>query len=239
MTLFDMCSDALYFFVLLAMFCCTMSLALTPILYTSQERAEVGISWSLWSIFGNIPHAALERAESLPLLLRCLSLLLLYVLALGSNVLLANLLIALMNNTYNRYQEASKTHWAYSQAEAVLEFDDISPLPSPLNLFNKLLFLVRCKLRSRLGEDTANTDDLESGQEVHSPVRKRSKVTVNNKHLGEIKRKVVHTVTATVKLERGVVTSPQSTANPVAQPGLTPLPPDRKARTSSSMNSEK
>eukprot|EP00931_Biecheleriopsis_adriatica_P068352 TRINITY_DN4231_c0_g1_i1.p1 TRINITY_DN4231_c0_g1~~TRINITY_DN4231_c0_g1_i1.p1 ORF type:complete len:382 (-),score=45.57 TRINITY_DN4231_c0_g1_i1:66-1211(-) len=233
MTIFEMCCDAMYFFVLLATFCFTMSLALTPILYSGEERAGVGITWSLWSIFGDIPDAAWKRAESLPMLLRCLTMFLLYVLALGSNVLLANLLIALMNNTYTRYQEASKTHWSYSQAEAVLEFDKISPLPSPLNLFSKLLFLVRCKLHSCLGQDTTGMVVLEFGHVGYSPAQKRSKVTFNKKHLREIKRKVATTIVATVKLERGTMAAQQHASSPGETPVLF-----HDQRTGSSMSND-
>lgn len=138
-TLFAMCRDAFYFFVILSIFCATMACALTPILWPSQaERWAQGISWAFWSVLGGVDPEALQRAEHLGGPLKWLSLALLYIMTLGSNIMLVNLLIAIMNNTYNRYQEASKSHYAYLRVDAVLDLDYVSSLPPPFNLIPEL-----------------------------------------------------------------------------------------------------
>lgn len=135
MTVYGMCRDALYFFALLVVFCLAFSSALTPILWSqNDDRWSQGVTWAFWSIFGPVDDAKarLEKIESWSL--RYLAHSLLFLLSLFSNTLLANLLIALMNNTYEEKKNASALEWAFNRVDAVLEFNEAADLPPPLNL---------------------------------------------------------------------------------------------------------
>merc|ERR1712226_989875 len=130
---YAMCKDVAYFFLLLSIFCLGFSCTLTPILFNGQERLDQGIMWAFWSIFGDINERARENAAKLTWL-SGLAGGLLYTLSLFSNVLLVNLLIAVMGSTYEETRQASQKEWAYHRMNAVLEFDEVASLPPPLNL---------------------------------------------------------------------------------------------------------
>lgn len=134
-TIFGMAKDALKFFILVVIFCFGFSCAITPILFHSGvERDEQGLTWAFWTIVGNLDEKALNKLTTLGGGTRFVAVVLVYTLALVCNVLLVNLLIAVMNSTYEKNQAVSQTQWAYNRVEAVLEFDHESILPPPLNL---------------------------------------------------------------------------------------------------------
>lgn len=134
-TIFGMAKDALKFFILVVIFCFGFSCAITPILFRSGlERDEQGLTWAFWTIVGNLDEKALNKLTTLGGGTRFVAVVLVYTLALVCNVLLVNLLIAVMNSTYEKNQAVSQTQWAYNRVEAVLEFDHENILPPPLNL---------------------------------------------------------------------------------------------------------
>ena len=134
-TIFGMAKDAIQFFILVVIFCFGFSCAITPILFSSGvEREEQGLTWAFWTIVGNLDEKALNKLNTLTGLTRFVAVVLVYTLALVCNVLLVNLLIAVMNSTYEKNQAMSQTQWAINRVEAVLEFDHESILPPPLNL---------------------------------------------------------------------------------------------------------
>ncbi|CAE7608913.1 TRPM8 [Symbiodinium sp. CCMP2592] len=148
-TIFGMAKDALKFFILVFIFCCAFSCAITPILFSQIEERDnqagqgnscfPGLTWAFWTIVGSMDEAALAQLKTLPPITRMTATVLVYILALVCNVLLVNLLIAVMNSTYEKNQSMSQTSWAFSRIEAVLEYDDESTLPPPLNLLGLLL----------------------------------------------------------------------------------------------------
>eukprot|EP00439_Symbiodinium_sp_Y106_P040126 s1527_g4.t3 len=140
LTIFGMAKDAVKFFILVVIFCFGFSCAITPILFTqSAERDEQGLTWAFWTIVGNLDDKALNKLDSLTPVTRFIANILVYTLALVCNVLLVNLLIAVMNSTYEQNQAVSQTSWAFFRVEAVLEFDHESILPPPLNLLEPFL----------------------------------------------------------------------------------------------------
>jgi len=144
LTVVSMVKDTGYFFLLLFIFCFTFSCALTPILWpTLDERLRQGLTWSLWSMYG--PNRdALEQADKLDSQLeRNFMKMLLYLLSLLSNVLLANLLIAMINNTYTNFQTSSQLEWNFFRLNIVLEFGEITAAPPPLNLVENIIALLR------------------------------------------------------------------------------------------------
>jgi len=100
----------------------------------NEDRWVQGLSWAFWSIFGEV-DAAKERLDKVEnWFLRYLAHSLLFMLSLISSTLLANLLIALMNNTYEEKKNASELEWAFNRVDTVLEFNEGADLPPPFNL---------------------------------------------------------------------------------------------------------
>ena len=66
-------------------------------------------------------------------------------------IVLINLLIAMMSDTYQRIQAQSDTEWKFGRAKLIRNMNKTSATPSPLNLFTKLYTYIRvvCKHRGR------------------------------------------------------------------------------------------
>jgi len=143
MTICGMVKDALRFFIMVGIFCFAFSCALTPILFVKlSDREDHGLLWAFWMIVGDgdgMDKARAKVAAQQTMFMRALTQLLLYTLALVSNVLLVNLLIAVMNSTYEHNQDTSETEWAFYHINAVLEFEGEQKLPPPLNLLERFL----------------------------------------------------------------------------------------------------
>lgn len=58
-------------------------------------------------------------------------------------VVLINLLIAMMSDTYQRIQQQSDTEWKFGRAKLIRNMNKTSATPSPLNLFTKLFTYCR------------------------------------------------------------------------------------------------
>jgi len=144
-TIFGMAKDAFKFFILVIIFCFGFSCAITPILFPNgAERNAQGLTWALWTIVGDPDGRVKEKLqeESSTLVGSCIRLVahwLLYTFALFCNVLLVNLLIAVMNSTYEKTQAISQTEWAFYRVNSVLEFDEAAILPPPFNLLESLI----------------------------------------------------------------------------------------------------
>ncbi|CAE7203645.1 Trpm2 [Symbiodinium necroappetens] len=164
LTIFGMAKDAVKFFILVVIFCFGFSCAITPILFTqSAERDEQGLTWAFWTIVGNLDDKALNKLDSLTPVTRFIANILVYTLALVCNVLLVNLLIAVMNSTYEQNQAVSQTSWAFFRVEAVLEFDHESILPPPLNLLEPFL-----NRQASSGQDQQQLGRRRSEQRMHA-----------------------------------------------------------------------
>ena len=64
-------------------------------------------------------------------------------------IVLINLLIAMMSDTYQRIQQASDTEWKFGRATLIRNMNKTSATPSPLNLFTKLLTYIRVVSKHR------------------------------------------------------------------------------------------
>jgi len=136
MTVIRMSTDIMRFSLILIIFCSGFGFALTPILFAAgEERAAQGILWTFWSIVGETRQDLVERASTLPAPWHTVTHGLLYTLVLVTNVIAMNLLIAVMNSTYDRMQQRSNTEWAFERVNWILEYNQVGDLPPPLNLF--------------------------------------------------------------------------------------------------------
>lgn len=135
-TVMGMAQDTSHFLVLLGIISLGFSCSLTPMLYPSAAaRWDKGVSWGFWAIFGDVELESSDKSQSMVLgmyigFLR-------YMLSLTSNVLLVNLLIAMLNDTYIANKDASKREWAFNRVDAVLEFSspEAHILPPPLDVY--------------------------------------------------------------------------------------------------------
>jgi len=134
-TVFGMAQDTTQFLVLLGIISLGFSCSLTPILYPSRsERWSQGVTWGFWAIFGDVNLEG--TAENLHWSVKICASFLQYLLSLASNVLLVNLLIAMLNDTYVANKDSSKREWAFNRVDAVLEFasPEAHILPPPLDI---------------------------------------------------------------------------------------------------------
>jgi len=167
-TAWFMLKDTLYWFVLICFVVLAFSVSLTPILY--QHPTDV--FWAFWSLFGELDGIE-DRAKSLVWPLSTFARFMTYFLCVLANVLLMNLLIAIMNNTYEKVQSDSKTEWAYLRVTAIFEYDQVSALPPPLNLLTLPYYCFQwCRVKSeqavfsaRRKSFSGHVGDLDSGSE--------------------------------------------------------------------------
>lgn len=134
-TVFGMAQDTTQFLVLLGIISLGFSCSLTPILYPSRSaRWSQGVTWGFWAIFGDVNLEGTEEDLhwTVKICVSCLQ----YLLSLASNVLLVNLLIAMLNDTYVANKDSSKREWAFNRVDAVLEFasPEAHILPPPLDI---------------------------------------------------------------------------------------------------------
>lgn len=64
-------------------------------------------------------------------------------------VVLVNLLIAMMSDTYQRIQAESDTEWKFGRAKLIRNMNKTSPTPSPMNLITVLPLYLHSKLKQR------------------------------------------------------------------------------------------
>ncbi|XP_043543760.1 transient receptor potential cation channel, subfamily N, member 1 [Chiloscyllium plagiosum] len=90
-------------------------------------------------------------------------------------IVLINLLIAMMSDTYQRIQAQSDTEWKFGRAMLIRDMIRKSGTPSPFNLCTNLFYYIKmlCKHRGKLcsteGRELMNEeDDLETISDTHS-----------------------------------------------------------------------
>ena len=64
-------------------------------------------------------------------------------------IVLINLLIAMMSDTYQRIQAESDTEWKFGRAKLIRNMNKTSATPSPLNLFTKLFTYIRILVKHK------------------------------------------------------------------------------------------
>ncbi|ROI69406.1 Ankyrin-3 [Anabarilius grahami] len=80
-------------------------------------------------------------------------------------IVLVNLLIAMMSDTYQRIQAQSDTEWKFGRAVLIRDMSRKSGIPSPFNLFTNLFYSIKvlCKCAGKIcsveGRDVMNEDE--------------------------------------------------------------------------------
>lgn len=142
-TVMQMLKDTAYWFVLILFVVLAFSFSLTPIL-NSHHHGHDNVSWAFWSLFAD-DDGAREKTDKLSPPLKMLTNTMIYALFVLSNVLLVNLLIAMMNSTYEKVQADSQTEWTYKRMSAIIEYNEATALPPPFGILEQIWrFLSNC-----------------------------------------------------------------------------------------------
>lgn len=194
MTVIRMSADILRFSVILIILCSGFGYALTPMLFEAgDERAKQGVLWTFWSIVGETRQDLVERACGLPAPWNTVTHCLLYTLVLVTNVIAMNLLIAVMNSTYDGMKQDSNTMWAFERVNWILEYSEAGDLPPPLNLLQGFLVEAEdsepsrgCFKRRPLRR--ANSDLLVHQRELKESQRRAMALVEADEDTGELSR---------------------------------------------------
>ncbi|XP_068094527.1 serine/threonine-protein phosphatase 6 regulatory ankyrin repeat subunit B-like [Hyperolius riggenbachi] len=89
-------------------------------------------------------------------------------------IVLINLLIAMMSDTYQRIQTQSDTEWKFGRATLIRDMTRKPGTPSPFNLFTNLFYYIKllCKYKGRMC--TANARTLMNEEDIDVPSDSRS-----------------------------------------------------------------
>ncbi|RUS85021.1 hypothetical protein EGW08_007205 [Elysia chlorotica] len=89
-------------------------------------------------------------------------------------IVLINLLIAMMSDTYQRIQQQSDVEWKFGRAKLIRNMNKTSATPTPLNLFTRPIFYLRlawklrCRVWSPLISTYLNEEDNDTMSETRS-----------------------------------------------------------------------
>uniref|UniRef100_A0A8D2QNS6 Transient receptor potential cation channel subfamily M member 2 n=1 Tax=Zosterops lateralis melanops TaxID=1220523 RepID=A0A8D2QNS6_ZOSLA len=149
-----MMKDVFFFLFLLAVWVVSFGVAKQAILIHNEERVEWlfrGVVYhSYLTIFGQIPsyidgkgHCDKTNADNKkPIFPEWLTVILLCLYLLFTNILLLNLLIAMFNYTFQQVQEHTDQIWKFQRHDLIEEYHGRPPAPPPLILLNHLQLLV-------------------------------------------------------------------------------------------------
>lgn len=104
-----------------------------------------------FALFGLTEPDKLPIVEHSPAAMAVLAKMIFGVYLVVTSIVLINLLIAMMSDTYQRIQAQSDTEWKFGRAILIRDMSRKSGVPSPFNLFNKLFYSIRllCKRTGR------------------------------------------------------------------------------------------
>jgi len=102
-------------------------------------------------------------------------------------ILLINLLIAMMNDSYSRVRDNADIEWKFSRFSLILEYEAASALPPPisvLQIFFEIITFIICRRRINTVEEDEEDEVIEqdTANDLNSP-------TNSNKRLGEGRHK--------------------------------------------------
>jgi len=133
-------NDVFNFLILLVIILIGWSYMLTQLLksYVPDYR-NVGVS--ITTLFKSVLGGVEFVTDTGNVVQETVANILLGIFALVALVLLVNLLIAMMGNTYDQIQEAAVQNWSYSKAQSLIYFEKSHWIP-PFNIFSEAVRLV-------------------------------------------------------------------------------------------------
>ena len=103
----------------------------------------------LFSLFGLVDPESLPTLHRSPLWVVNLVKFVFSIYMVVTLIVLINLLIAMMSDTYQRIQQQSDTEWKFGRAKLIRNMNKTSATPAPWNLFTKLFTYIRMTYKHR------------------------------------------------------------------------------------------
>ncbi|XP_052389010.1 serine/threonine-protein phosphatase 6 regulatory ankyrin repeat subunit B-like isoform X1 [Carassius gibelio] len=158
----DLMKDLCRFVVILMLFHTAFTLSLTALCQpyphdwknSTGNGTQVTIPGPLnvsvllfFALFGLTEPKEIPIVEHSPASMEFLAKMVFSVYLVVTSIVLINLLIAMMSDTYQRIQAQSDTEWKYGRAILIRDMSRKSGIPSPFNLFSKLFYSIKllCK----------------------------------------------------------------------------------------------
>eukprot|EP00004_Rigifila_ramosa_P013728 TRINITY_DN3064_c0_g1_i3.p1 TRINITY_DN3064_c0_g1~~TRINITY_DN3064_c0_g1_i3.p1 ORF type:complete len:927 (-),score=260.92 TRINITY_DN3064_c0_g1_i3:30-2810(-) len=174
-TIGGMATDIFLFLFILMVVLLGFGISFRAALYTKSYQisggsgdnpADWATSRAFWSAFGEL---FLDEIDSAPSLFPQVVKALLGIYVIVANVLLVNLLIAMMSDTYQKMSERSKEVWRFMRYGLVKEYEDRPLLPPPFSFFYHIYSFSRWVIFRKIA-DLPEDDD---ANEDHSPDMKK------------------------------------------------------------------
>ncbi|XP_016119884.1 short transient receptor potential channel 2-like [Sinocyclocheilus grahami] len=159
----DLMKDLSWFAVILMLFHTAFTLSLTALcqpLYpqdwdnSTGNATQVTIPGPLnmsvllfFALFGLTEPDKIPEVEHSPAATAVLAKMVFGVYLVVTSIMLINLLIAMMSDTYQRIQAQSDTEWKFGRAVLIHDMSRKSGIPSPFNLFTNLFYSIKVLCR--------------------------------------------------------------------------------------------
>jgi len=110
----------------------------------------------IWATFGEFSSAFpfINSADTVGIIL-------LAVYLFAADILLVNLLIAMMNDSYSRIHDNADLEWQFARYSLINEYEATSALPPPLNILQLLFRLLRLQIPAITTEEVVEEDKRE------------------------------------------------------------------------------
>ena len=137
-----MITDMFMFFCILSVFLFGFSLGLTKIYYRVHNESELGninntILILFFALFGEFDLDKFQ-VETYPQI-ETFGIMIFIIYLIIAVIILINLFIAILSNTYSLIQADSDTEWKYSRALLIMTYSLYSPIPPPFNIISNII----------------------------------------------------------------------------------------------------
>lgn len=155
-----MMNDMLMFFCILSVFVGGFSLGITKIYHRLGNSTELftisSTSMKLFcALFGDFEMDDFKSNDNSIEFVGSLIFMIYLIIAV---IILINLFIAMLSNTYAVIQQDSDIEWKYSRVSLIITYSRYSSVPPPINIFTSLYELC-CNNRSQIEQDPYLVDD--------------------------------------------------------------------------------
>uniref|UniRef100_A0A8R1HXB3 ANK_REP_REGION domain-containing protein n=1 Tax=Caenorhabditis japonica TaxID=281687 RepID=A0A8R1HXB3_CAEJA len=160
----DLMYDLARFLVILLLFVAGFTLHVTSIFQPAyqpvdEDSAELmrlaspeqTLEMLFFSLFGLVEPDSMPPLHLVPDFAKIILKVLFGIYMMVTLIVLINLLIAMMSDTYQRIQAQSDKEWKFGRAILIRQMNKRSATPSPINMLTKFLIVVRVAWRNRCG----------------------------------------------------------------------------------------
>ncbi|CAC14420.3 Ion transport domain-containing protein [Caenorhabditis elegans] len=168
----DLMYDLARFLVILMLFVAGFTLHVTSIFQPAyqpvdEDSAELmrlaspsqTLEMLFFSLFGLVEPDSMPPLHLVPDFAKIILKLLFGIYMMVTLIVLINLLIAMMSDTYQRIQAQSDKEWKFGRAILIRQMNKKSATPSPINMLTKLIIVLRVAWRNRLRCMTRKAQD--------------------------------------------------------------------------------